>query len=360
MPGDTASDLPPELIQRIDSMHERLGQLDYFVILGLTRAATRAQVRQAFLTLAPQYHPDKYFGRNLGAYGQKMDRVFAQLSAAHDTLVDDERRAAYVRGLPPEAPPPPPTPAPAPGSDRPAMHAAPPAKATDAAAAAAARARQQAFAAKLAGPNRIGTPMPGRIGTPMPGRAGTPMPGTVPRGPTPARAFEALRRPSSPGMPAVDPQAAVEALKRRYEESVAQSRGTTQSRGLAQAAQAAASKTQQQAEAVAKAKDAEGKQDYADAGTHWAHAFDLLPAGDTAHRASVCFRRGGDLRRAARYGDEAVKLDAHKANYHLNLALIYADLGMGVRARGEIERAHTLDPQSAQVKEAIIRIKAMK
>jgi tetratricopeptide (TPR) repeat protein len=237
------------------------------------------------------------------------------------------------------------------------MHAAPSPRPTDAATAAAARARQQAFAAKLAGPKRIGTPMPGRIGTPVPGTA---LPGAAPRGATPAKAFEALRRPSSPGMPAVDPQAAVEALRRRYEESVAQSRGTTQSRGLAQAAQAAASKTQQQAEAIAKAKDAEGKQDYADAGTHWAHAFDFVPAGDTAHRASICFRRGGDLRRAARYGDEAVKLDPHKASYHLNLALVYADLGMGLRARGEIERAQAIDPQSTQVKEAILRIKAMK
>jgi hypothetical protein len=33
---------------------------------------------------------------------------------------------------------------------------------------------------------------------------------------------------------------------------------------------------------------------------------------------------------------------------------------MGLRARGEIDRAYTLDPQNNHVKEAIIRIKAMK
>ncbi len=44
----------------------------------------------------------------------------------------------------------------------------------------------------------------------------------------------------------------------------------------------------------------------------------------------------------------------------MNLALVYADLGLLLRARGEIERAHALDPQSTQVKDAISRIKSMK
>ena len=113
--------------------------------------------------------------------------------------------------------------------------------------------------------------------------------------------------------------------------------------------------------ATDRAKAAEQRQDYADAGNQWARAFDLVPAAETAHRAALCFRRAGtDGRRAAKYGEEAVKIDPNKAPYRVNLAIVYADLGLVLRARGEVERAHALEPQSTQVKEALARIKTMK
>jgi curved DNA-binding protein CbpA len=363
------SDLPEEMARRVDSLYARLATIDHFALLGIPRSATRAQVRQAFLALAPQFHPDRYFGKNLGPYAAKMQRVFAQLSVAHDTLANEERRTEYAKTLPPplpgQAPPFAPPPAPAPsvpqaGSVPKVAVSAPVAPLSPE----AARARQQAFAARLATPGRAFAP-----GDPS-------------------------RRRSSAGIPAVDPQAAVDALRRRYEDSVAHMRGK-QSLGNVHAAEAAAAKgdfaeaarlyraatehssdpnlravladteikakEQGLATAIARAKDAEQKQDYADAGGNWARAFELAPAADTAHRASLCLRRAGvDARRAAKYGEEAVKLDPHKASYRINLALVYADLGLGLRARGEIERAQALDPQNAQLKEAFARIKAMR
>ncbi len=190
-------------------------------------------------------------------------------------------------------------------------------------------------------------------------------------------------------MPAVDPKAAVDALRRRYEESVAHVRGK-QHAGNVQAAEAASArgdfaeaarlyraatqhssdpglravlvqtetkaKEQNHAAAIARAKEAEGKQDYTDAGANWARAFDLVPSAETAHRASLCFRRAGvDPRRAAKYGEEAVKLDPNKASYRVTLALIYADAGLVLRARGEIERAQALEPQNPLVKGGLAR-----
>ena len=196
------------------------------------------------------------------------------------------------------------------------------------------------------------------------------------------------------GMHAVDPKAAVDALRRRYEDSVAHARGK-QSQDLVHAAEEAVAKgdfstalqlyrsatshnsnpalkavlaetetkakMQLHATAQDRAREAEQKQDYGDAGANWARAFDLVPSAETAQRASLCFRRAGtDPRRAAKYGEEAVKLDPHKASYRVNLALVYCDLGMALRARGEIERAHAIEPQNPQVKEAFARVKAMK
>jgi tetratricopeptide (TPR) repeat protein len=396
------SDLPEELARRIDSLYERLSTIDHFTLLGIPRSATRSQVRHAFLGLAPQFHPDKYFGKQLGPYSAKMQRVFAQMSVAHDTLANDERRAEYARTLPPPLPlPPAPSPARSPSSPDPSEEQArfgstPPRVATisSPAPADAARARQQAFAARLAGHSnsrmRTGAPAAQHAPNVTPGKAFAP-------NVTPGKAFssgEVPRQPTSPGMQAVDPQAAVDALKRRYEDSVAHARGR-QAGGLVQAAEAAAAKgdfveaarlyraatehssnpnlravvaeteakakEQQYAAALNRAKDCEQKHEYTEAAANWARAFELVPAPDTAHRASLCFRRAGaDLRRAAKYGEEAVKIDPHKAAYRINLALVYADLGMSLRAHGEIERAKEIDPQNAQLKEAYARIKAMK
>jgi tetratricopeptide (TPR) repeat protein len=386
-PQEAETDLPVDLIRRVEVMHDRIGRLDYYGLLGLPRTAVRAQVRQAFLAQAPQFHPDKYFGRRLGSYGAKMDRIFAHLSAAHDTLVDDGRRTQYTRALPPE-PPLPPTleqeVAARVASERPAMHAAAKASGvTGEISAAAARARQQALAMQLAGQKRNLTPSPGAVAAQLPAQG------------TPARPFEALRRPpSSPGMPAADPKAAVEALRRRYEESKANARGR-QGPALVQAAEAAAAKLdfveaarlyraatehssdpnlravladteakakmQSHGEATKRAKESEEKQEAQEAGAQWARAFDLVPVAETAHRASVNFRRAGtDLRRAAKYGEEAVKLAPNKAAFRINLALVYVDLGLGLRAHGEIERAHALEPNNPQLKDAMARVKAMK
>lgn len=180
---------------------------------------------------------------------------------------------------------------------------------------------------------------------------------------TPGKPFPAASavRPSShPSNPAVDPKAAVDALRRRYEESLAHTR-SRQTAPSVPSVEAALAKEQLHATAIARAKEAEEKRDFADAGANWARAFDLVAAAEVAHRAALCFRRAGvEPRRAAHYGEEAVKLDPNKASYRVNLALLYADLGLLLRARGEIDRAQALDPQGAGLKEALARIKALK
>jgi tetratricopeptide (TPR) repeat protein len=395
-PSDGASELPEELRRRLDSLDQRLATIDHYALLGVPRSATRAQIRSAFLTAAPAFHPDRYFGKNIGAnYSAKMQRVFARMAMAHDSLLNDEQRAKYDRTLPAAVAPPssPPTPTPLPATNRPpepvrrAESSPAPARRVESSPAPAGtiharvpspseadRARAQAFAARLAGAGRM------RQATPVQPFHGT---GT-PRPPSPI---------SSASNPAVDPKAAVDALRRRYEQSVARANSspgpsnvhaaeTAAARGdhaeaarLYRAALEQASdptqkatlvqaenheKEQQRTADMAKAKEAEQRQEFAAAAAAWARAFDAGPNADVANRAALCFRRAGtDLRRATRYGEEAVKLDPNKAAYRVNLALAYADAGLGRRARGEIDRALALDPQSATAREAAQRIKSM-
>jgi curved DNA-binding protein CbpA len=388
------SELPEETRKTLDALDERLETIDHYAVLGLTRGATRAQVRSALLVAASPFHPDRYFGRRIDPlYAGKMQRVFARMALAHDILLDDAKRAQYDAALPVQFP----------GTEGPAS--TPPLSRPPSSGRVAAsepprsqprhlssgtmrapstpeieRARAQAFASRLAGGTsrmRASTPVQAFPGAGRPPSVG---PG-APRG-------------SSPPAPPVDSKAAGEALRRRYEESKAQARTKHASEEVAMAEAAHArgehleaarlyriaaehasdpvlkaslvrseheAKEQGRATAIERARAAEQKQDFTQAAIEWARAFDALPTADTANRAAACFRRAGtDHRRAARYGEEAVKLEPTKAAYHVTLALVYADAGLVLRAKGEIERAAVLDPEGSAVKEAAARIKALR
>jgi len=58
---------------------------DYYAVLGLTQAASKQEVKQAFRLLSRTCHPDKG--------GQSGD--FHDIRAAYEVLVDDEARAEY-------------------------------------------------------------------------------------------------------------------------------------------------------------------------------------------------------------------------------------------------------------------------
>lgn len=66
--------------------------MDFYVILGLERAATLNDVKRAFRRLARKYHPDINPGDRLAA------QQFRQISEAYETLSDPERRQRYDTG----------------------------------------------------------------------------------------------------------------------------------------------------------------------------------------------------------------------------------------------------------------------
>lgn len=59
---------------------------DYYDILGISRSATKDDIKKAFRKLAHRYHPDKKGGD---------ERKFKEASEAYSVLSDDKRRAEY-------------------------------------------------------------------------------------------------------------------------------------------------------------------------------------------------------------------------------------------------------------------------
>ncbi|KAJ4458765.1 putative DnaJ domain [Paratrimastix pyriformis] len=67
---------------------------DYYAALGVTRQASKDEIKHAYRVLAKQLHPDK----NLGNKDEAETRFMA-ITEAYETLTDDENRRRYDLGI---------------------------------------------------------------------------------------------------------------------------------------------------------------------------------------------------------------------------------------------------------------------
>src|SRR4051812_5108103 len=63
---------------------------DYYEVLGISRAASPEEIKQAFRKLARQYHPDVSKEDNA-------EEQFKEINEAYSVLSDQEKRARYDR-----------------------------------------------------------------------------------------------------------------------------------------------------------------------------------------------------------------------------------------------------------------------
>nr|WP_236673135.1 DnaJ domain-containing protein [Comamonas sp. JC664] len=109
-------DLEPERKKEIIELERSLDSLDHFAVLGLKPGAPASEVKQAYYNASRRFHPDRYFGKNLGSFRARMERIFRRLTDAHNVLMQPDKREAYLRGHPAlaqaekAAAPPPPAP----------------------------------------------------------------------------------------------------------------------------------------------------------------------------------------------------------------------------------------------------------
>jgi molecular chaperone DnaJ len=65
---------------------------DYYKILGVGKNASETEIKKAYRKLARKYHPDQNAG------DKQAEERFKEISQAHDTLSDPDKRKAYDRG----------------------------------------------------------------------------------------------------------------------------------------------------------------------------------------------------------------------------------------------------------------------
>jgi DnaJ domain len=93
--------LPPgieltlEQAQNIDSFFAQMPDKNAFQLLGVERGADKREIKRAYFKLSKEFHPDRFYGKNLGGYAERLAQIFNAVKSAFDLLSDDARRAAY-------------------------------------------------------------------------------------------------------------------------------------------------------------------------------------------------------------------------------------------------------------------------
>ena len=88
-------DLSDEERRHLLFFHHCLDYIDHYQILGVSRDATRKEIRSAYFDLSKRFHPDVFYTKNIGSFSSYIDNIFQCLNAAHHTLSNKKRRAGY-------------------------------------------------------------------------------------------------------------------------------------------------------------------------------------------------------------------------------------------------------------------------
>lgn len=379
-PPELAEDIDLELDRkrRILDLFARLDDVSYYELLGVPENADKKAIKGAYYKLAPEFHPDSYFRKNLGSFKAKIEAIFTRLTLAHDVLTARQRRAEYDAYLSQtlqnrsiadalahadeEAR------AVAEAIEQSARAAAPDEAPAPSRPALSADQRRAILARKLAGQGFA------RLGPRPAAAAPSPPPPPVTASPEQKRAAaEALR---------VRYEAArAEALRARIQNYRAEAEAAIAQEDFARAANAyrvAAhlapddAALQRRCEEVqhlaasalaagylkqAAYEENEGR--WADASLSYSRAAEGRPEDPFAHEraAHATIKAGGSARRAVEYARRAVELAPGNPEHRITLARAYIAAGFAVSALGELERALAAGPMDAQHKQIVAELR---
>ena len=94
-PADESVDIPEDRQRRITLLHAKLDVLNHYDLFEVTPTATKKEIKSAYFALMPVFHPDKYFGKELGSFKHKLEKIFQRMTEAHDVLTRKKSRAEY-------------------------------------------------------------------------------------------------------------------------------------------------------------------------------------------------------------------------------------------------------------------------
>jgi curved DNA-binding protein CbpA len=94
-PPSEECELPIDVQVELLALQGRGKTLTHYHVLELSPAVDATAVRAAYISRSKRFHPDSYFGKRLGTFGQLLADTFRRVSEAHAVLADADSRAEY-------------------------------------------------------------------------------------------------------------------------------------------------------------------------------------------------------------------------------------------------------------------------
>ena len=88
---DPSLDMKEEIQREMLEFELRLEE-NCFDLFGVNTSASAAEIKRAYFKLSKRFHPDRYFRKNLGPYGDRLHRIFKRVSEAYELLSDPASR----------------------------------------------------------------------------------------------------------------------------------------------------------------------------------------------------------------------------------------------------------------------------
>jgi curved DNA-binding protein CbpA len=387
---EEAVDLDLEQKRRLLALYERLPAVNHYELLGVEPLADDKAIRAAYYDLVRVFHPDRFFGKNLGSYKPKLGKVFSRLTEAYEALHRSESRAEYDRYLTARRR--------TLDFERQFFDAG---RQAAEVATALRRIEQAARLDSLSPPPSAGTPSVAPSSSIPPPSGTNARHSSVPPSDVAARRRALARKlghSSAPPPkvsltpPPVLVAHAADELKHRYESRLMRARQQQQHHYVVLSEEAAARndlaaaanalriactlapEDEQLGERLGdleRRAAAELWEAYVERGKYAAFEGRHAEAAESFERAAVgrpsashferaafyTLEAGGDLKRASQLAKQAVALAPQSAKCRLTLAQVYFAAKLRESAIAELERARALEPEQPQIKEWIQRAK---
>jgi len=92
-------DLPEDIQKQVLEAFRRADRLNHYERLGLAIDADPREIRKAYFALSKTFHPDAYYGKQLGSFQSKMEVVFRKITDSYEAVGRPKKREAYDRYL---------------------------------------------------------------------------------------------------------------------------------------------------------------------------------------------------------------------------------------------------------------------
>ncbi|MBI4510736.1 MAG: DnaJ domain-containing protein [Deltaproteobacteria bacterium] len=99
------ADLTKEQKLSILAKFASLDGATHFEVLGVRSDASKKELKKelkrTYFKLSKEFHPDRFYGKSLGSFKQKLAAIFERVTSAFEVLNDDIKRGIYERSLTP-------------------------------------------------------------------------------------------------------------------------------------------------------------------------------------------------------------------------------------------------------------------